>query len=89
MLIRDGNRWILPADPRAVGRISRVSRVLGIICAFIGGWALLCGLGVLIVGGVLFAAISTAGPACSTTAPRACATAHWGWGNVVPGPGVV
>ncbi|MDN5586709.1 MAG: hypothetical protein L0G69_09110 [Brevibacterium sp.] len=82
MLIRDGNRWILPADPRAVDRISRVSRVLGIICAFIGGWALLCGLGVLIVGGVLFAAISTAGPGST-------ATARWGIGGGLVVCGIV
>ncbi|MDN5806989.1 MAG: hypothetical protein L0I80_06080 [Brevibacterium sp.] len=54
---------------RPACRISRVSHILGIICAFIGGWALLCGLGVLVFGGVLFAAISSADPG-NTSAAR-------------------
>ena len=74
MLIRDADAWVLPADPRAVGRISGASRVLGIVCAIIGGWALICGLGVLVFGDMLFAAISTADPGNITAA-------RWGIGG--------
>lgn len=60
MLVRDRNGWVLPANPRAVGRISRYSQIVGIACAIIGGWALLCGLGFLVFGGFILDAISTA-----------------------------
>lgn len=60
MLVRDRDRWVLPANPRAVGRMSRYSQIAGIVCVIIGGWALLCGLGFLLFGGFIFDAISTA-----------------------------
>lgn len=60
MLVRDRAGWVLPANPRAVGRISRYSRVVGIVCAIIGGWALLCGLGFLLFGGFILDAVSSA-----------------------------
>ena len=62
MLVRDRNGWVLPANPRAISRISRFSRAVGIGCAIIGGWVLLCGLGVLLFGGLILDAVSTADP---------------------------
>lgn len=47
---------------------------MGIICAIIGGWALICGLGVLVFGDMLFAAISPADPGNITAA-------RWGIGG--------
>lgn len=82
MLVRDRNGWVLPANPRAVGRISRYSRVVGIVCAIIGGWALLCGLGFLLFGGLILDAVSTADPGNKTIA-------RWGIGGGITVSGVV
>ncbi|MGC2939218.1 hypothetical protein [Brevibacterium sp. FAM 24638] len=82
MLVRDRFGWVLPADPRAVGRISRFSRIVGIACAIIGGWALLCGLGFLLFGGLILDAVSTADQGNT-------AIVRWGIGGGITVSGVV
>lgn len=82
MLVRDRNGWVLPANPRAISRISRFSRAVGIGCAIIGGWALLCGLGVLLFGGLLLDVISTADPGNA-------AIARWAIGEGITVSGAV
>ncbi|TGD30007.1 hypothetical protein EB835_14310 [Brevibacterium sp. S22] len=73
---------MLPADPRAVGRISRFSRIVGIACAIIGGWALLWGLGFLLFGDLFLDAVSEADQGN-------IAIARWGLGGGITVSGAV